>query len=221
DEAQKALGGEIKTAEDAHTELGAQRKKQQDVVAAADAAVDAAEAQAQKVLAADSSYRVKLEAATASDSVADLAEEKAQAATRDRVEKGKPYEADPLFIYLWNRGYGTTKYIAGPFTRLLDGWVARKAGYEPLRRDYWMLSEMPARFTEHATRMRASADQDVAAVRALEAAAAEAAGVPARGATFAKEEEALAKMDAAIEAKEAEIAALVDKRAAFAAGEDD
>ena len=221
DEAQKSLGGEITAAEDAHAELGGQRKKQQDVVAAADAAVDAAEAEAQKALRADTSYRVKLEAATASDSVADLAEEKAQAATKDRVEKGKPYEADALFMYLWNRGYGTTKYTAGPFTRLLDGWVARKAGYEPLRRDYWMLSELPARFGEHATRMRASADEDVAAVQALEAKAAEAAGVPARAAAFATEEEALTKIDLGVEAKGAEVAALVDKRAAFAAGEDD
>jgi hypothetical protein len=80
---------------------------------------------------------------------------------------------------------------------------------------------MPARFDEHSARMRALADEDMAAVRALETAAAEAAGVPARSQALDAEEAALAKIDADIEAQEAEIAGLVEKRAAFAAGEDD
>lgn len=220
-ETHAALGEEIAAAERSLADLNAERLGQQEVVADADRAVDAAEAEAQQALAADAAYRAQLDAATASDSVADLAEEKAQAAHKDRAEKGKPYEADPLFIYLWQRGYGTLRYAAGPFTRALDGWVARTAGFEPLRRDYWMLSELPARFDEHAARMRARADEEVAAVRALETAAAAAAGVPARATARAAEAEALAKIDAAIEAQEAAITELVERRAAFAAGEDD
>jgi hypothetical protein len=220
-EAQAALAAEIAASERDLAGLGEQRQAQQTVVVAADQAVDAAEAEAQKALSADATYRARLDAATASDRVADLAEEKAQAAHRDRAEKGKPYEADKLFMYLWQRGYGTTRYTRGPFARLMDGWVARTAGFEPLRRDYWTLSELPARFDEHATRMRARAEEDVAAVRALEATAAEAAGVPARAATFATEAGALDKIDASVAAKEAEIAALVAKRGAFAAGDDD
>lgn len=221
DVAQQALGEEIATAEQALAALGGERQARHDTVAAAEQAVDAAEAEAQKALAADPAYRARLEAATASDNVADLAEGKAQAAHADRAEKGKPYEADALFLYLWNRGYGTTRYRAGPFTRLLDGWVARVAGYESLRRDYWMLSELPARFDDHATRMRRLAEDDVASVQALEATAAEKAGVPARAAELGTAGEALAKIDAAVEAKEAEIGTLVEKRAAFAAGEDE
>ena len=131
-QAQQALGGEIATAEGAHAQLGAERKAQQELVAAADASVDAAEAEAQKVLAADANYRARLDTATACDGVADLAKEKAQAAHSDRSEKGKPYEADRLFMYLWQRGYGTTQYRAGPFTRLLDGWVAGPETSHPL-----------------------------------------------------------------------------------------
>jgi hypothetical protein len=220
-EAQSALAAEIDTAEQELKALGEERQAQQAIVVAADRAVDEAEAEAQKALAADAAYRARLDAATASDGVADQAEEKAQAAHRDRDDKGKPYEADQLFMYLWNRGYGTTRYTRGPFSRLMDGWVARTAGYEPLRRDYWMLSELPARFDEHAGRMRARADEDMAAVRALEAAAAEAAGVPARAATLAAEADTLAKIDERVAAKEAEIASLVEKRGAFAAGDDD
>jgi hypothetical protein len=219
--AQSALGEEIATAERALAALGDERQAQHDTVAAAEQAVDAAEAEAQQALAADAAYRAKLDAATASDNVADLAERKAQAAHTDRAEKGKPYEGDALFMYLWTRGYGSTRYRVGPFTRLLDGWVARVAGYEPLRRDYWMLSELPARFDDHSTHMRKLADDDMAAVRALEASAAEAAGVPARAAALGEAGETLAKIDASIETKESEITVLVEKRAAFAAGEDE
>jgi hypothetical protein len=219
--AYQALGEEIETAEGSLAELGAARKRQHDVVTAAEQAVDAAEAEAQRVLAADAAYRARLESATASDGVADLAEAKAEAAHRDRTDKGRPYEADPLFMYLWRRGYGTPRYAAGPFTRLADGWVARTARYEPLRRDYWLLSELPARFDEHATRMRERAEAEVAAVRALDAAAAEAAGVPVKLEALRSEEKALAEIDASVAAQQAAIAALIEKRAAFAAGDDD
>jgi hypothetical protein len=220
-DAQAAVGAELAAAQEALAKLEQERTAQHAMVAAAEEAVDAAEAAAQQQLKADAAYRARLEAAEASDRIADLAEAKAQAAHTDRIEKGKPYEADPLFAYLWSRGYGTSRYGAGPFTRLLDGWVARVAEFEPLRRNYWMLTEMPARFDEHAQRMRALADEDVAAVRALEHAAAAAAGVPERESVLAAAADAQAAIDRRIDEQEAAIAALVEKRAAFAAGEDD
>ncbi len=220
-EAQASIGGEIAAAQQGLTEIQAERTAQQAVVEAAAKEVDAAQVEAQQKLAADAAYRAKLEAAKASDAMADLAEQKAAAAHTDRDEKGKPYEADPLFTYLWARGYGTGRYSAAPFARLLDHWVARVCDFEPLRRDYWMLSELPARFDEHAKEMRAAAEADVTAVRELEAAAAAAAGVPERAAAHAKTEEALAAVDQRLEQKEAEIAALVEKRAQLASGQDE
>jgi hypothetical protein len=160
-------------------------------------------------------------AAEASDRVADLAEDKAKAAHRDREDKGKPYEADPLFSYLWLRGFGTPAYVGAGFARVLDRWVARVANFEPLRRDYWMLTEMPARFDEHAKRMRLTSDDDLAAVHALEKAAAEAAMVPQREDALGDAAEALAAVDAKIDEHEAAIDALIEKRASFAAGDDE
>ncbi len=104
---------------------------------------------------------------------------------------------------------------------MLDGWVAHVDDFEPLRRNYWMLNELPARFDEHAKRMRALADEDVAAVRALETAAAAAAGVPERRRALAAAADSLASLDKKIADQEAAVHALVDKRAAFAAGQDD
>ena len=220
-EAQAALGEEIAAGQEALAKLEQERTAQHTVVDAAEQAVDAAEAEAQQRLAADDAYRARLATAEASDRMADLAEEKAREAHTDRTEKGKPYEADPLFAYLWSRGYGTSRYGAGPLTRLLDRWVARISDFEPLRRNYWMLSELPTRFDEHAQRMRAIAEADVAAVQVLEREAGEAAGVPERERMLDAAEEVLADIDRRIEALDAEIDALVDKRASFAAGEDD
>jgi chromosome segregation ATPase len=64
-------------------------------------------------------------------------------------------------------------------------------------------------------------DADLAAVHALERAAAEAAGVPQREEELEKAGEALAEVDGRVEEHEAAIDALVEKRAAFAAGDDE
>jgi len=221
EQAQADNEAEIARAEARREELARERAAQHDVVDAAEQALDDAKAAAQKALAADETHRAALAAAEASDRVADLAEEKAKAAHEDRVQKGKPYEADPLFSYLWGRGFGTPAYVGVGLSRALDRWVARVANFEPLRRDYWMLTELPARVDEHAKRMRLKADDDLAAVQAIERAAAEAAGVPQREEQLARAAEALAAIDAKIEEHEAAIDALIEKRAAFAAGDDD
>jgi hypothetical protein len=212
---------EIARAESKRTELERERAAQHAVVDAAERALDEARAAAQQALAADEHYRAAMAAAEASDRVADLAEEKAKAAHLDREQKGKPYEADPLFSYLWGRGFGTPAYVGAGVTRVLDRWVARVANFEPLRRDYWMLTELPARFDEHAQRMRLKNDDDLAAVHALERAAAEGSQVPAREADLGKAAEALAEIDGRIEDHEAALDELVEKRAAFAAGDDE
>jgi len=220
-DAQTAVGGELAAAQDALAKLEQERAAQHAVVDAAEKEVGAAAAVAQKSLTADAAYGAQLDKAHASDRVAHTADQKAQAAHTDRTDKGKPYETDRLFTYLWSRGYGTSRYRAGPLTRMLDGWVARVDDFEPLRQHYWMLNELPARFDEHAKRMRALADEDVAAVRTLETAAAAAAGVPERSSTLAAASDALAAQDKKIADQEAAVHALVDKRAAFAAGQDD
>ncbi len=219
--AQAEVDAEIARAEGRRKELEHERAAQHDVVDAAEQTLDEARAAAQKALAADEHYRAAMAAAEASDRVADLAEDKAKAAHTDRAEKGKPYDADPLFSYLWARGFGTPAYVGGGLSRMLDGWVARVANFEPLRRDYWMLTALPARFDEHAQRMRLKGDDDLAAVRALEQAAAAAAGVPQREDALTEAAEALAAVDEKVDEHEAVLDALGDKRAAFAAGDDE
>jgi len=219
--AQAQLADEIAAAEARLAELERERAARQAEAAAAAEAVDAAEADAQRRLEGDDEYREKLAAAERSDAVADQAEEKARAAEADRAEKGRPYEADRVFAYLWARGFGTPRYRAWPITRVLDGWAARTIDYEAQRRNYHLLTEIPARLAEHAAAMREIAERDVEAARALERRAAEAAGVPEREREREAAERRVAEADKAIEAQESLLGELIDQRARFASGEDD
>lgn len=217
----EALGPGIAAQEQTLAARERERARQQSVADAAVQAVDAAEAEAQRRLGADGAYQQQLAGARRSDAIADQAEAKAQAAETDRREKGRPYEADPVFVYLWRRGYGTSRYRAWPVARLLDGWVARSSGYETLRRNYALLTEIPRRLADHAQRMRAAAEREVEALRAIESRAAAAAGVPERRSALETAEQALERIDAAIEEQEAVVDRLIERRTRFAAGEDE
>jgi hypothetical protein len=214
------LDQDLQSAQDA---LGADEQRrgaQQSVVAAASEALDAAEAKAQDRLEADAAYQAQLKRTEQADFVADQAEDKAAAARHDRLEKGKPYEADPLFSYLWSRGYGTSAYRAWPLARWLDGKVAKLCAYEGARRNYALLIEIPARLAEHAATMRGQFETEAEALRALEEAAAEAAGVPDLKAKLDAAEKDLSDIDAAIDDREETIRGLTEQRKGFAAGED-
>ncbi len=180
----------------------------QDAEAAALKAADAKAAQ-------DADFQRLSTAAEDAERVAQHAEQKSGFAARDFEEKGQPYRADPLFLYLWERGWGTGRYRAFPLVRMIDGWVARLIEFEPARRSYALLSELPGSMTAHAARMRADAD---AAVRALLDRRRALAGLP-EGVSRADTTE----LDAAEDAVEAARTALTEaeaKRSALAAGED-
>ncbi|HEX6999363.1 MAG TPA: hypothetical protein VF322_14585 [Gammaproteobacteria bacterium] len=219
--AQESLAAEIAEAERALEARERERAEQQRAVDAAAEALDAAEAAAQQRLAADEQYQAELAAAQASDAVADQAEAKAQSAEADRLEKGKPYEADPVFSYLWRRGYGTHRYRAWPLARFLDRWVAHANGYEAMRRNYALLTDIPKRLEAHAARMREAAEADLADLREMEQRAAAAAGVPERQRELAEAERRLAELDEAVEKQQAAVDALMEKRGRFVAGEDE
>lgn len=201
-------------------ELERERGAQAASVAAAEGRLDEAEAAAAEKLEKDAEYIAQRERARTADDTARHAEEKTEQAEKDREEKGKPYEADRLFLYLWRRGYETSRYRSWPIVRFLDGWVARLCGYHRARPNYAMLLEIPARLREHATRLRKDADEELARLEARETAAAEAAGIPALRETLAAEKEKLSRLDGEIGKEEARFQDLMGQRAAFAGGED-
>lgn len=182
-------------------------------------AVQEAEATALKAAdakaAEDPEFQRLSKLAEEAERVAQHAEQKSGFAERDFEEKGRPYRADPLFAYLWDRGWGTGRYRAFPLVRMIDGWVAKLIEFEPARRSYALLSELPGSMTSHAGRMRAEAD---AAVRAMVERRRILAGLPEGSGRIDP-----AGLEAAEDAVEAARAALTEaeaKRSALASGED-
>lgn len=178
--------------------------------------------QASAMAAAESAARADPEwqrlEATANQArlTAQHAEQKAAYARNDLVAKGKPYMNDPLFAYLWRRGYGTSDYRQGPLSRALDGWVARVADYETARRSYALLAELPEGLTAHAARMSALAEQATAAMVARTRVL---AGLPP-AADAAAARAALDAAEAKLEAAGAALGEAEARRAALAVDED-
>lgn len=156
-------------------------------------------------LETDPAYAEKRAGAQALDEVAAQSLEKTRLAEKDRDEKGKPYRDDPLFMYLWDSGFGTSAYKGNNLIRYLDGLVAGLVGFHKARPNYAMLNDIPLRLGEHAERQEANAQAAEAEQEALSNKAADAAGAkPLR--------EAKSKAEADVQAIDAAIVEAEDKR---------
>jgi hypothetical protein len=127
------------------------------------AEIDALAVRVAEELALDPAYQAQAEQAREAEAKASRAERKVEQAAKDRVEKGKPYEANPFFMYLWQRKYGTKDYWDWPAFRYLDGKVARLCDYDAARAGYEALLGLPERLSEHAARLRAQVDEETQA----------------------------------------------------------
>jgi len=215
-----AVEGELAAAEaDRARRAGARREAVEALERAAER-LDEAEAATQARLTQDPGYRALREAAEAAERIAVHADEKATLAEEELAAKGAGYEADPLFAYLWRRGYGTTAYRGWPATRWLDGRVARLIGFERARRNYHSLQELPLRLREHADRVGTAADEALAALAERDAAEREADGVPPLADAVEAARARLTEIDAEIERVGETIGAVEERLAAFARGED-
>src|SRR5690606_204189 len=165
-------------------------------------------------------HKSALKAVETARQVAEEARRKMELAEADRAEKAEPYENERLFMYLWQRGYGTSRYRAWPLVRLLDGWVARLCGYHRARPNYALLIELPVRLKEHADRMQARIDEVVDRLAALEREAREATDIPLLEAVLAERRNAIAALDDEIAVAEKELQAVRSRRGAFVRGED-
>lgn len=153
----------------------------------------------------DPVYAEKRQAADALEEIAAESLAKTERAEADRELKGKPYRDDPLFMYLWERGYGTKNYRANNLISYLDSLVAGLVGYPEARVNFAMLNDIPLRLREHADRQQQAAQKALAEVEALEDKAIDAAGgKPVR--------DALAAAEARIAAIDEETVRIEDQR---------
>lgn len=242
-------GGEIekrldRAEQDALAILAEKRKSLADIAdkrKAAAATLDAAqgkryeiagrlEAVADRLKALDAATRLRLPSNPAwvsadravkdAEATASRAEAKAKQAEDDRVTKGKPFESDRLFMYLWENGFGTSKYAASFFARYFDRKVARLCGFIEARPNYAMLTEIPIRLRAHAERLRAEVAEAVAARTAIERTALEADGIGALEAEFAGVKAEIDKGNAGIAATQSDLTTLDASHEALVGGDD-
>ncbi|MEM7768329.1 MAG: hypothetical protein AAF253_12700, partial [Pseudomonadota bacterium] len=196
--------------------------KRQKAASSLDSAVERYEttvAEVEASLEKSETYRGLVEAAAEAEAVTERARQKLTIAQEDRVEKGAPYEADPLFMYLWDRGYRTTDYKASPVFRYLDGWVARLCKYDRAYRNYDRLTALPTRIAEHVRRMEGAETKAQDALEAAEVHALASAGAEGLQAKVETARSALAALDASIDTAEQAHLALADVHAEAEAGD--
>ena len=201
-------------------------------VASAQAARDAAAKLVEEALAAVESLRAEAEgkvqavaawqeAKAASDqtsAVASEAEKKAANAEAELGAKRKPYDEDPLFIYLWQRGFGTGRYQSGNFVRVMDRMVADFIGFANVRPNYAALIEIPLRLREHATAQRAAAAERLAALSAIERRAMVEAGIEPKERALNEARHKLAAEDRTLEDKATLLRKTDEERTALVSG---
>lgn len=161
------------------------------------------------------------QAFAAVDAVAVEAEKKAAQSEAELGAKQKPYDQDPLFIYLWRRNFGTSKYDAGNVARILDRMVADFIGYPGARANYAMLLEIPLRLREHAKARRAAADEAKADRGDLERRALVAHGIEPLERALATARHKLAATEATVESRTASLKAIDAERDALLKGGED
>lgn len=178
------------------------------------------EGKVQESLKTDEAYLAQFKQAQLAESIADEAQQKMQRAQANMSEKAAPYQADELFMYLWNRHYGTTEYGGGLLTRFVDGWVAKLINYEPSRVNYWNLIEIPLRLKAHAERVGDDADEHHMLLQKIELDALANAGTESLESELEALRVKLDQHDDVIESFETTLNQHLTLRAGFAAGED-
>ena len=125
--------------------------------------------EAREALTAEPAYRTEVKAQEEARQVYQSARKKAEQSRADRIEKGRAYEGDLLFMYLWRRKYGSATYDAMDVIKWLDGKVAGLVGYHAARANYAVLCEIPDRLDAHVKALRNGVAQKQAALEAREA----------------------------------------------------
>ena len=219
--AEAELDARIPALQDERNGLEAGRETQRQAVEEAADALDLAEAATQARLDADADYQAQEQRTREADRIARHAEDKALHSEQEKNEKGQSYRDDALFLYLWDRHYGTPQYRAWPVTRWLDTKVARLVDFEDARANYARLQEIPVRLREHAEQKKRDAEAAFEVLRGLDEQAREQDGVVALEASRDQQQAGLEEIDARIEEAAERYGELLARKEDFAVGEDE
>ena len=194
-------------------ELGLERDR---LLAKIDEQMDAIEAE----LVQTDAFKEGQKALSTTLSQVEKAQEKADQALSDRKEKGRPYESDPLFMYLWKHRFSTPDYKGGFFSKSLDRWVAKMVHYDENRANYHMLLQLPDHLAAHAQKVQEKADGVEEELEEIRRSAFEKGGLGSVQGKLDRVDPKIERLEKAIEEKEEKYQALMDEHAEYAADKD-
>lgn len=213
------IGDKVAAAEAVLKDAEARRRSGETEVDAALSAYETLTAQVESEVQSDPGYLALKQGYEEAKAVALRAEQKLELAKTDREEKGKPYETDPLFSYLWQRKFRTPEYNKGGLTRMLDNWVARLCRYDEAYLNYARLTELPDRIGEHMASMRLEEAEAQDAIERYEAQKLEERGANKLAGDLVKAKEKLKALDAELAAAEATHRSLREQQERAASGD--
>jgi hypothetical protein len=181
--------------------------------------VDRLRAEAEAKVAATEAWRTGKTERDTAEAIAAEAEKKAAASEAELGAKKKPYDDDPLFAYLWQRGFGTAKYTGGRLVRAVDRMVAQFISYNEIRPNYSALIEIPLRLREHATARREAVAERQAALAEIARHALVEAGVEAKEKILTEARHNLAAVDDTVEKKRELLRKIDESRNTLVAGD--
>jgi hypothetical protein len=143
------LKSRLAGADEKHAALVRARDGLSDRIEKLEIKLDELALKARETLASNFEYRRELEAFEHAGTTLTKAADKAERAEKDRVEKGRAYQSDPIFMYLWQRKFGTNAYKQTGIIRWLDRMVADLILYHGARANFAVLVEIPVRLKAH------------------------------------------------------------------------
>ncbi len=209
------LGSDRARLESARATAERDRHAKADALANALAELEDLQARVEPQVREQQAWLAQKKAIEAARGVAAEADKKAKGAEADLEAKRKPYEADPLFMYLWNRKFGTSEYKASYFVKFMDRKVAALVNYLDARANYSMLNEIPTRLRGHAQRKLDDVAAQEAKLNDIELAALRAAGSGALEERVDTARKAAKASDDALMAADAAIAVLDARQGEF------
>jgi regulator of replication initiation timing len=174
--------------------------------------VEALRSQIEARLADEEHARAARARLAEAERVATQARGKAEQNAIELAQKKKPYDDDPLFQYLWGRGFGTSAYAHRGLARFFDRMVANFIGYLDVRANYHMLGEIPQRLKDHAEAQGAMIEIYRSALSRLEREELDSAGMPALERKLAAARERLSGADAELEKQRSMLAQIDAQR---------
>ncbi|MGF1649971.1 MAG: hypothetical protein ACFCUN_05940 [Hyphomicrobiaceae bacterium] len=189
-------------------------------IATLETKLDAAAEVAREHLKSDPEYRDRVAKRDELASQIEKATAKVATARKDRLEKGKPYEDDILFMYLWRRDYRGRAYAPHPVIRYLDDKVADLVGYNAARANYVMLKDIPDRLEGHVAGLLAAQAELASEVERREAEAISRFADESLVTDLIGERDLLTVIDAELSSVEAELDEIANQQNEYAEGRD-